>query len=259
MGLRLVIGTGIQNDFGQHIHDDCCVGIILSGRRKMIIGSREYPFAEGDVFIINPGEPHTVESDNMDSHSYAVLIIPAEIISGFASDLYGEGTELVFNNAVLNDAGISDRFRAVINAFREDDSSFEGESAFYSLIAFLARYHSQKGIPDAEGNDNKAVNAARKFIDENFRDVISLELLSDIAGVSPFHLNRMFSLQTGMSPHSYMIHKRIESSKRLLLEGYSIAFVSAESGFSDQSHFTRFFKKITGTTPGRFVGFNSLK
>lgn len=79
---------------------------------------------------------------------------------------------------------------------------------------------------------------------------ISLEVLAQTVNVSPSHLRRLFKQATGMAPHQYLIHLRVNRAKELLLtRGFSVNEVAAEVGFADQSHLHRHFKRIFGVTP----------
>ncbi|MFH1147720.1 MAG: helix-turn-helix domain-containing protein [Pseudomonadota bacterium] len=71
--------------------------------------------------------------------------------------------------------------------------------------------------------------------------------------LSPFHFSRVFSQETGMAPHAYLIQVRIKKARGDLLKGMPIADAAYGAGFTDQSHFTRCFRKIVGITPGRYV------
>ena len=64
---------------------------------------------------------------------------------------------------------------------------------------------------------------------------------------------RVFRRQTGLPPHAYQTQVRIEAAKNLIIQGRSLAFVAAETGFADQSHFTRRFKQLAGITPGEYA------
>ena len=71
-------------------------------------------------------------------------------------------------------------------------------------------------------------------------------------GLSPLYLARHFKEMFGETPHRYVLRRRIERARRLLLMGAGIAEVAVASGFSDQSSLTRAFRQATGTTPGAF-------
>jgi AraC-like DNA-binding protein len=72
------------------------------------------------------------------------------------------------------------------------------------------------------------------------------------SGLSPCHFLRVFKHQTGMPPHRYHLNLRLERGRRLLRQGCEIADVAARTGFADQSHFTRHFRRFFGVTPGRY-------
>lgn len=254
--LRMVTGVDIFNDFPKHVHNDCIAGVITAGIRNMTIAGSYYTLSAGDIFIINSGEPHSLQSSEKEPHSYKVLIIPDDILNIAAADIYGSSFNLSFLNCIKNDQDSFSRFNELFNILDDPDSLFESESVLFSFLEFLVRYHSTGGFPAKENKFSNSVKLATEYINENYREQITLDDLSDLTGVSSFHLNRVFTEEAGMSPHAYQIHRRIEFSKKLLLEGYSISYVSVESGFTDQSHYTRFFKKITGTTPGRFILYN---
>lgn len=65
------------------------------------------------------------------------------------------------------------------------------------------------------------------------------------------HLVRTFSREFGIAPHQYLVTRRIDRARRLLLAGGPPHAVAAATGFHDQSHLTRHFKRVVGTTPAR--------
>ncbi len=93
----------------------------------------------------------------------------------------------------------------------------------------------------------------RDYLHSYYRKNISVEDLTEIAQLSRFHLMRTFRRDVGLSPHAYLTQIRIEVAKRLLSEGASIMDVASDIGFTDQSHFTCHFKRITGVTPGQYL------
>ena len=83
-------------------------------------------------------------------------------------------------------------------------------------------------------------------------DVVTLDALARELGTHPSHLVRVFRRDYGLPPHRYVVGRRLDRARRLLLEGMTVADVAAATGFHDQSHLTRHFRALLGTTPGAF-------
>jgi len=95
---------------------------------------------------------------------------------------------------------------------------------------------------------------AQAFIELNLGKRFSLSELATWVGVSRFHFARLFRASTGHSPMQYVVSKRVERGKMLLVrDEYSISRVATLLGFSYQSHFTRTFRRLAGCTPSELV------
>jgi AraC family transcriptional regulator len=82
---------------------------------------------------------------------------------------------------------------------------------------------------------------------------VALADLAREASLSPFHFARCFKAATGMSPHRYLVERRVERARDLLTgTDASLADVAAACGFCSQAHFTSAFKRESGITPGVF-------
>jgi len=91
--------------------------------------------------------------------------------------------------------------------------------------------------------------AAREYLLANFeRDVTTVEL-SEFCGVSQYHLIRSFRRQFGITPRQFLISHRVSMAKKLIASGSSVTSAAYSTGFSDQSHLNRYFKKITSYSP----------
>lgn len=92
------------------------------------------------------------------------------------------------------------------------------------------------------------------FVKSHISEPMSLRVLADLVGLSPYHFLRSFKRSTGITPHQYVLEQRIEAAKQLLRSNnQSIAEVSATVGFAHQSHFARAFRKCVGAAPSEFV------
>jgi AraC-like DNA-binding protein len=103
-------------------------------------------------------------------------------------------------------------------------------------------------------SQRSALLKARDFIRQHCSRSVTLDELSALTGLSRYHLVRAFAKEFGLPPHAYQIRLQIEKAKAMLDAGVLPAVVAAETGFADQSHFTRHFKKINGTTPRKYAG-----
>jgi AraC-like DNA-binding protein len=118
----------------------------------------------------------------------------------------------------------------------------------------LASLPSLSPAPPARGGlSPAAMRRVHEYVETHLNKSIELAELSAIAGLSVFHFAREFKQSAGVTPHSYLVQRRVERAKGLLagadLSLTEIAFVT---GFSDQSHLTRHFRQMIGMTPGQF-------
>jgi transcriptional regulator GlxA family with amidase domain len=128
------------------------------------------------------------------------------------------------------------------------------QTTLLDLLALLIQRHSDKQQSMRPlGNEIAAVKRAKEYLTENFNKNISLESLAQIAYLSPFHLLRAFRKAVGLPPHEYLINVRVEHARQLLAQGRAIADVAFETGFCDQCHLNRHFKRIVGVTPGHYL------
>ena len=116
----------------------------------------------------------------------------------------------------------------------------------------IAEFSEQHISFDSFNRKPVSVKKACDYLIEHYAENVFLEQLALLAGLSPFHFSRVFSEQIGMPPHAFQTQVRVARARTLLLEGWSISEVAARTGFADQSHLTRHFKRLVGITPGRY-------
>jgi AraC family transcriptional regulator len=98
-----------------------------------------------------------------------------------------------------------------------------------------------------------ALRAVEGFVADNLHRGIGLADLAAVAHLSQYHFARLFKQATGLAPHQYVIHQRVERAKQLIRAGrLTLVQVAAEVGFTDQSGLTKHFKRVVGVTPKRF-------
>ena len=130
----------------------------------------------------------------------------------------------------------------------------ERESRLLEALASLVTRHVVDKLPARRmGLEHQAVKRTREYLEALPSDNVSLEKLAREAGLSSFHLCRVFREETGLAPHAYQTLMRVRLAKTLLAKRLPISQVAVEVGFYDQAHLTRHFKRIFGVTPGRYL------
>jgi AraC family transcriptional regulator len=131
------------------------------------------------------------------------------------------------------------------------------ESLATALAAhLLARYSSTrvKTRKYRTGLSPSQLRRIKNFIDANLGVDFGLFKLAAVVEMSPYHFCRMFKDSTNYSPHQFVTRKRIEQAQRLLKEHrLPIVEIATTLGFSGQSHFTKVFRRLVGTTPKRYA------
>jgi AraC family transcriptional regulator len=90
----------------------------------------------------------------------------------------------------------------------------------------------------------------RDYIEAHLDRPIEVGALAAIAGRSPFHFTRVFAQAVGMSPHRYVVRLRLERAVELMRDGRSgLAEIAACTGFADQSHLSRWVRRVYGVSP----------
>lgn len=117
----------------------------------------------------------------------------------------------------------------------------------------MVMQRSPGGDEAVPGRASPGIRLALDHIERNFTESIYLDDLAALAGLSVCRFVTVFRRQVGLTPHRFICHRRIRYAKALLREGTPLAMVAMEAGFFDQSHLSRHFKSLCGTTPGRYL------
>jgi AraC family transcriptional regulator len=101
-----------------------------------------------------------------------------------------------------------------------------------------------------------AVLQAVELMRARLAEGVSLEEMAVTTGLSPFHFARLFKAATGHPPHEYLVRLRVDRAQELISSHgrtHTMAAIAQASGFADQSHMTRHFRRVLGMTPGEFA------
>ncbi|MEG0368210.1 MAG: AraC family transcriptional regulator, partial [Coprobacillus sp.] len=133
----------------------------------------------------------------------------------------------------------------------EGSHEFEKDEDFLLLITLLIQRYGQP-FEKCLLEYSQEIEDVCCFIDEHYREHISLQQLCQCVGLSQSTLLRAFTKSKGVTPYRYLESKRINEAKKLLEKGLMPVDVALQIGYSDQSHFTNYFSHITGISPGLY-------
>jgi len=120
------------------------------------------------------------------------------------------------------------------------------------LEAWIRRHADEPGGDPRTGREHRAVNRAREVIEDRYGEDLPLSEVAREAGLSPYHLVRVFERQVGVTPHAFLTQTRVERARARLSGDDRMADIAMDCGFADQAHLTRLFKRQTGVTPGKY-------
>lgn len=123
-------------------------------------------------------------------------------------------------------------------------------------VAMLREFAHLPSVKKAEAAPPIAVLRAVELMRERLSGSLSLEEMAHATGVSPFHFARLFKVATGHPPHEYLMRLRVDQAQALIARhgrALTLAAIAHESGFADQSHMARHFRRVLGVTPGEFA------
>jgi len=253
--LDLLHATYVRQTFPRHAHDGFAVGVIEEGALGFYYRGENVVAPPGTINLANPGEIHTGQGDGDNGWTYRMFYMPAEQLQAAADRMSPRPADFpFFEKGVIEDRWLARKIHSLhIDLETGHLTSLEKESRLLDMLTCLIIRHAE--APPVEHGPVRAVREierARDYLSTCYDEDISLGELAAIACLSPFHFAREFKKETGLPPHAFLIQTRVKNARELIAAGKSIAMAAAESGFTDQSHLNRHFKRITGVTPGQY-------
>ncbi len=242
-----------------------CIFLNESHTEKRVNGGPLYSSyaGQGEAMIYPASSRHWIRWQ--DETEFLLLFLDPSLVAQTGESLGSyDPIEIMESKKEFRDPSLQHialALKAELDAGMVASSALYAEALATALSAHvLRRYAVQKhNIDDAIGHPSRIViQRVIEYIHDNLAHQLTLAELSFIANLSSYHFARTFKQATGMAPHQYILHTRIERAKSLLLQGkLSVAEVALQVGFFDQSHFTRYFKRVVGVTPQTLLRQNS--
>jgi AraC-like DNA-binding protein len=253
-GIELMHAHWVYHTFPKHFHDCYTIGINDAGMGSFECRHQMNPAFPGTLNLIAPGETHNGQVADGGRWIYRDLYISVERMRELAADVDINRVP-AFRSASVHDAVLASRFRQVIEAMSAaPESRLEQDYLLLGAIRRLFVRHAEPQATDTASRDNerRTIERVREFLYAHSSYEITIASLARLVQCSPYHLIRVFSRGTGMTPHAYQNALRVNEAQKQLRNGYDGVQVALACGFYDQSHMIRMFRRILGATPGQY-------
>ncbi|MDL2294727.1 AraC family transcriptional regulator [Ruminococcaceae bacterium OttesenSCG-928-D13] len=252
--LLYIATSRYEGDWHSFMHAHQCTELfyVISGKGAFLVEELNFPVEPNNIVIINPNVQHTETAVRNNPMEYIVLGMEG------GEFLLKESDDKRFCIFDCGDSGTE-----ILGMLNEMQDELQSKQQYHGIVARnllenlsvkLLRYRSvslQRQAPAKKASRECA--QVKHYIDNHFKENITLDLLSELAHVNKYYLVHSFAREMGVSPINYLIQKRIQESRYMLQNtGYSISEISQILGFSSPSYFSQSFSRINKMSPREF-------
>jgi AraC-like DNA-binding protein len=265
-GLEAMHARFRDHVYAPHSHDAYSFGITDAGAQQFHCRGALHTSAAGMVMALNPDDPHDGRAAADLGYHYRIVHVSPQSVRAVLADAADHSDQAdpatadaplpLFTRPVLGDRRLADAIARLHAALAADASPLTRDERLRAVIlgAHLRGATRPPRIRTlTDGAQREAAHRARDLMREAYPEPLPVELLAEAAGCSRFALYRAFSAEFGMSPSDYERQFRLRHARVLLAAGSAPADVAALTGFADQAHLARWFKRAYGITPGVFA------
>lgn len=240
--------------FGRHMHEQFGLGLIHRGAQKSASGRGVVEAGAGDIITVNPAEAHDGAPIGEGGRAWRMLYIDPAVLLRLARDMAEEGPPpaVEFTRPALRSPAMAGRFGRLFHAMTAQAPGDAGELAAQESLLLVLGGLLQPAT-QRQGPLPPGISRARARMDDDPAGGSSLDGLAAEAGLGRYQFLRAFAQATGMTPHAYLLQRRIHRARQLIGQGHPLAQAAADSGFCDQSHMSRVFVRSFGMPPGRYA------
>ncbi|MFE2066129.1 AraC family transcriptional regulator [Streptomyces sp. NPDC059467] len=230
--------------YPMHVHDAWTLLIVDDGAVRYDLDRHEHGTPGDTVSLLPPHVPHNGSPATADGFRKRVVYLDGALLG---DELIGAAVD----GPDLRDPLLRRRVGQLHSSLARPGDELEAESRL-TLIGERLRSLLRPRLVAERPAGPALATALRELLDERVADGLVLEEAARLLHAHPAHLVRAFSGAYGIAPHQYLMSRRVGRARRLLLDGVPPGETATATGFYDQAHLTRHFKRLVGVTPGRY-------
>lgn len=222
-----------------------------------LMNGKQYRLSKGDIILVPPGSVHrpVLNGESKTAFVRILLLINRESIQTmlrlFSQEENQEPLCAVLSTKDTSWDFLGNLFESMLRENNLRRPSYRGVvfGNVITLLSYFLRASTEKGV---QPESSALLDYLLNYIEHHIRDELSLGKLADFFHVSESALVKLFKSRLGISPHSYIIQRRLAQAKNLIREGQSLNQLYLEVGYRDYTAFFRAFKKEYGISPNQF-------
>jgi AraC-like DNA-binding protein len=233
--------------FSPHRHDTYTFGVTLEGVQSFDYRGSTRNSLPGNLVVLHPDELHDGRAGTDEHFRYRTIYIEPYVLQ----DVF-KGQALPFiEDGVSSDPRL---LRAILPLLDDLENALEPLAFSDSILSLATALRDMTGSTTSQSTANFiAAQEARSYIHEHLTECVTLDDLETMSGQDRWELSRDFRKLFGTSPYRYLTMRRLDRARLMMRSGVPLADTALACGFSDQSHFSRHFKKAFGLTPGKWA------
>ena len=235
--------------YDKHSHAHFSIGAITGGHSHYLNQRSLQEVGPGSLVLMNPEEVHACNPIADQPWSYLMFYLDTDWLRSQQEEAGLGGEFRPFDMTASRDPLLYQGLQHLHHQLVQAPDPLAREVACHLFSRqLLAR------LTPARWDDRppQHLQRAAELMQDDSASPLSLAELSAVAGLTPSHFVRAFSHHYGMTPHAYLLDRRIRHARTLLKQGQPLAEVALASGFADQAHFQRQFKRRVAATPGQY-------
>ncbi|MGY0492472.1 helix-turn-helix domain-containing protein [Streptomyces sp. WG-D5] len=240
-----------RHAYPMHVHDTWTLLIVDEGAVRYDLERHEHGTPLGTVSLLPPHVPHNGQAATPEGFRKRVLYLDA---AGDDGPLDASFIGAAVDTPDLVDPLLRRRIGQLHTALAHPGDELEG-AARLALVGERLRERLRPALAEVRGPrpDRRVAASLRELLDARLTEGVGLKEAASLVHAHPAHLVRSFGAAYGIAPHQYVMARRVDRARRLLLGGRAVVEVAEACGFYDQSHLTRCFKRVVGVAPGRYA------
>ena len=232
--------------YSPHRHDKFVIGMTIEGVQSFRYRGEDRHSLPGGIIILHPDETHDGRAGTEHGFRYRSAYVEPAIIQ---AALGGKALPFIAEG-ISTDRRLSKAVSRLLAQYDDALDPLDLDDILYEVAWSLQEIGNQR---EAKGSYNyRATEIARSYIEAHLDEKITMERLEQISNHNRWELSRDFRALLGTSPYRYLIMRRLEKARHMLVEGNTIVDTAIACSFSDQSHLSRHFKKTYGQTPKKW-------